>query len=187
MTDTDKKNMEVDSGGVDKIRELIFGAQMQDYEKKFALQEEGFTAKLNQLRDETKKWFDTLEKFVKDEVESLSNQIDKEKRERTDDVREAMKKLDQTGASLQKTIDRLAEQTKNDEKELRRQLLDQSKQLRTEIQQSNDAILEKLNQAVNALRDEKADRRNLSLLLMEVALQLNHDLKLEDLEKFRNG
>ena len=184
---TNNTPLSSDTEGVDKIRELIFGVQMQDYEKKFEFQEKEFLSELNKLRVDTKNWFDTLEKYIKDEVESLSGQITSEKNERTDANRESLKKLDETRASLQKTIDTFAEQTKINEKELRSQLLDQSKQLRTEMQQSSEKILEKLEQAVSALRDEKTDRKSLSMLLMEVALKLNDDVRIEDLEKLKNG
>src|SRR6185295_5061186 len=42
-----------DAPGVDKIRELLFGNQMQDYDRRFSLMEDRFQQKLRDMESES--------------------------------------------------------------------------------------------------------------------------------------
>ncbi|MGA9594256.1 MAG: hypothetical protein WBS18_14245, partial [Candidatus Acidiferrales bacterium] len=44
-----------EGANVDKIRDILFGSQMRDYEKRFARLEESVTKALDTLRDDTTK------------------------------------------------------------------------------------------------------------------------------------
>jgi len=84
-TDTKTPSPEAETretANVDKIRDIIFGSQMRDYEKRFLRLEERLTADAQALREDTKKRFDTLEAFVQKEIDSLSQRLKTEKSER---------------------------------------------------------------------------------------------------------
>jgi hypothetical protein len=53
-----------EAANVDKIRDIIFGSQMRDYEKRLSRLDERLTADALALREDTKKRIDTLEAFV---------------------------------------------------------------------------------------------------------------------------
>ncbi len=65
-----------EAGNVDKIREILFGGNMRDYDKRFSRLEERLAKESSDLRSETKRLFDSLETFVKKEFEALSNRLD---------------------------------------------------------------------------------------------------------------
>src|SRR5215210_3122558 len=69
-----------ESGNIDKIRQILFGGQMRDYEKRFSRLEERLLKESADLRDETKKRFDALEAFVRSEFEALSERLVAEQR-----------------------------------------------------------------------------------------------------------
>src|SRR5712692_4010154 len=56
---------------VDKIRDILFGSQMRDYEKRFARMEDRLAKDAAALREDLKKRFDALESFAKQEIESV--------------------------------------------------------------------------------------------------------------------
>src|SRR5215813_12449769 len=56
---------------VDKIRDILFGAQMRDYDKRFARLEDRLMKDAEALRDEMRKRLDALESYVKQEAEAL--------------------------------------------------------------------------------------------------------------------
>jgi len=56
------------AGNVEKIRAILFGAQMRDYEKKFSLLEDRMQKEINNLRSETAKRFDALETYINKEL-----------------------------------------------------------------------------------------------------------------------
>jgi hypothetical protein len=66
-------NGEVREGSnVDKIRDILFDTNMREYEKRFARLEERLAKSSGALREDLKKRFDSLESYVREEMESLS-------------------------------------------------------------------------------------------------------------------
>ena len=63
-----------DAPGVDKIRELLFGNQMQDYDRRFSLMEERFQQKMRELEAESARSLATTESSIKKQIESLATQ-----------------------------------------------------------------------------------------------------------------
>src|SRR6202161_713816 len=66
-----------EGANVDKIRDILFGSQMRDYDKRFVRLEERLAKAADALRDDLKKRFDSLESFVQQEVESLHQRLKK--------------------------------------------------------------------------------------------------------------
>lgn len=65
----------VAGGNLDKVRDLLFGGQMRDYNRKFARLEERLTKETADLRDDVKQRLAGLEAYLKAEVESLSERL----------------------------------------------------------------------------------------------------------------
>ena len=55
-----------------KIRDILFGAQARDYERKFATLEEQLLKESADLRNDLKRRFDSLELYIKKEVEAIT-------------------------------------------------------------------------------------------------------------------
>ena len=69
-------------GNVDKIRDILFGTQMRDYDGRFSRFEERLLKETSDLREDTKRRIATLEGFVKAETQALADQIKAEQGER---------------------------------------------------------------------------------------------------------
>ena len=82
-----------DGANVDKIRDLIFGSQMRDYEKRFTRLEERLAKAADALRDDMKKRFDALESFVGQEMESLGQRLKTEKSERAESLKDLSREI----------------------------------------------------------------------------------------------
>jgi len=164
------------NGNVEQIRDILFGVQMRDYDKRFGLLEGRIQGEINNLRGETRKRFDALEDFIKKEVESLSDRLKAEQINRAKSFQEISKEHRDTTKSLEKRIDKLDEQLAKSARDFRQQILDQSKSLSDEIHQKHQATSEALAQATQELRSDKVDRSALSELLVEMAVGLSGDL-----------
>src|ERR1700691_4937341 len=81
-----KENAE--GANVDKIRDILFGSQMRDYEKRFVKLEDRLIKDAEALRDEMNKRFQSLEGFVQKELESLGHRLKGEKSERSEAFKE---------------------------------------------------------------------------------------------------
>jgi multidrug efflux pump subunit AcrB len=160
---------------VDKIREILFGTQMRDYEKRFALIEERLFRELTGLKDETRVRLDSLEGYIKKEVESLIDRIKTEQNQRDESIKALLDEVKQLNKSSEKKISQLNDQLSGNSRDLRQQLLDQSKNLSSEIAHRSEELSASLEQTARELRAGKVSRSALSELLIEVALRLSDE------------
>jgi 23S rRNA pseudoU1915 N3-methylase RlmH len=107
---------------VDKIREIIFGNQMQDYDKRFARLEDELHKKLTELSDATHKRLDSIETFIKKEVEALNDRLKNEQSMRDASETRLSKEFKDSIQMLVKNIEQLEETQSKDTRELRQQL-----------------------------------------------------------------
>jgi phage host-nuclease inhibitor protein Gam len=165
-----------EASSVDRIRDIIFGNQMQDYERRFARLEERIMQEIGELRENAGNRLDSLETYINKEVESVNDRIKAEQDKRAETVNKVAKELKDAVKSITKNIERLEEKLGKDSHELRQQLLDQSKNLSSEIQKKYKEVSAALDQAALELRDEKVDRAMLSELLMEMAVRISSEM-----------
>ncbi len=178
---SDSKGGSPDEGGVgniDKVRDILFGGQMRDYERRFAKLEERLARDTAELKDEVKKRLTALTEFVMNEAETLSGRIKTEHDERTDATKELSRELREASKAVDKKTGQLDDQITRAQRELRQQLLDLNKQLTDEIGRKANEVLARLAQESHELRTDKADRATIAALLQEVALRLTNELTL---------
>jgi hypothetical protein len=148
------------SGSLDKVRDILFGAQARDFERRFARLEERLLKDTSDLREDVRKRLEVLEQFVRREAESLADRI----------------------ADLSRAHERSAagfdERLAREQREARQQLLDQNNRLSEEIRQKTDDLLAALAREANDLRTDKTSRADLAALLTEMAMRLNHEFTL---------
>jgi hypothetical protein len=162
---------------LEKIRDILFGAQVHDFEKRFARLEERLLKETSDARAETKKRFDTLEGFIRKEIEALGERLKSEQEERSDAVKEISKELRDSARALDKRIAQLDEVTSKNQRELRQQVLDQSKALTEEIRARNKETTTVLSREIGELRVGKTDRAALAGLLTDLAMRLSNESK----------
>jgi hypothetical protein len=167
-----------EANNIDKIRDILFGVQMRDYEKRFSRLEERLLKESADLRDETRKRFESLETFVKSEFEAMTGRLQSEQRTRDDSVQTLSREIQNTGQTLDRKLAQFDEQTTRTQRDLRQQILDQSKNLSDEIRQKYEELSALLDREVAELGDAKTDRASLASLFTEVALRLNNDFKI---------
>jgi seryl-tRNA synthetase len=169
-------------GNVDKIRDILFGSQMRDYEVRFARLEESLRKESSDLRESTKKRLDALEGYIKKELESLESRLKSEKQERTESHGAVSADLKSTAASLTKKISDVENQNGQAQRELRKELLEQSNKLSEEIRAKNEELASVLDRRVQELRNDKTDRAALANLLTEVAMRLTDEFRVPGAE-----
>jgi DNA anti-recombination protein RmuC len=158
------------SGNLDKVRDLLFGNQVRDFEKRFSRLEERLVKESSTLRDDLKKRLDSLETYVMQEVESLNENIKAEQIERDEAVKEIEQNYKDITKSLEKKITQLDEQSNQKQRELRQQILDQSKGLDDEMRQKYEAILSVIERETQEIRNDKTNRSTLAALFTQMAM-----------------
>jgi gas vesicle protein len=165
-----------DARGVDKIRDLLFGNQMQDYDRRFSLLGESFHQKLRDVESETARSLSSLESNLKKQLDSVAGQVREEKDLRTDADKEIGHKLLESGQVLEKRVGQLSDQLARLERDMSDRISHDVQALRDEIKRRSDDTRTTLERMFAELRDVKTDRTLLAGLFVEVARCLNQEL-----------
>ena len=175
------------AGSLDKVRDILFGAQSREYEKRIMRLEERIIRESSDLRGEIKMRFDSLEAYIKGEIQSLTDRWKTEQGERTDSVKDLSRGLSDLTATVEKKTFQLDEKVTNAQRELRDQILDQSKSLTSDMRQKYEELSAALDREARELRNDKTDRSALADMFTELALRLNNEFKLPSAEDLGNG
>jgi len=161
---------------IDKIRDIIFGHQMRDYEKRFAMQEDRMRQQIEALRNETVTRLEAVESFIKKEIDALGERLKTEKSMRTQAAQDISREIKDLAKKISSDIGRLEDKQSKDARETRQQLLDLTKNLSQEISNKHSEVSKALELAVRELNEDKVARSTLSEILLEVALRTSDDL-----------
>ncbi len=163
-------------GSIGQIRDILFGSQMRDYEKKFSRMEERLLKEGAGLRAEFGKRFEQLNSFVRQEIAALAEGIKNEQEKRTAAIQKLAQELAEGVAAFGQRTDALEKQLRETSTDLRQQLLEQSHNLSEDISHKYEQAASELVQTARELRESKIDRSMLADLFVEVAMNLNGDL-----------
>lgn len=165
-------------GNVDKIREILFGGQMRDYEQRFADLESRLTKNVELISNNFEKRMDRLDAFAKRELEKLTEQVKEERKARREDGKQGSKDLKELAQQLESWCAELEEQISSEAQELRGTLQEQGEELSGMIHDTHEQLSKNLTTETRNLADGKLAREDLAALLTEVALRLKKDFKL---------
>src|SRR5271165_3649773 len=73
---------EASGASVDKIRDILFGSQIKNYEARFVRLEETLSRETSEIKDTLRRRLDSLEAFFKSETQSLGTRLKAERDER---------------------------------------------------------------------------------------------------------
>lgn len=166
-------NGEASGNTIDKVKELLFGTQSREYERRFARLEDRLNQEYAQLRQETRQQFDSIRQLIQQEINALATALRSEQADRDEVLRQIDNAYKTTTLALEKRVDQIETETNQRQRELRQQLLAQSKTLDDEIRQKYQELLAILERRTQDLRSEKTDRAALASLFREMALRVN--------------
>jgi hypothetical protein len=172
---------------LDKVRDILFGSQMRDVERRFARLEERLLKETTDLKDDVRRRLDTLEAYIRRENESLEGQIKSERGDRVDAHSGLSNELKETARGFERRATTIDEQHSKGQRELRQQMLEQHQRLSDDLRQKVEEILGTLARTANELRTDKADRATIAALLTEVAMRLTDEFRIPGAEDVGNG
>jgi seryl-tRNA synthetase len=185
----DPKNLPADEtpGNIDKVRDILFGGQMRDFDRRFSRFEERLAQETTELKEDMRKRLAALEQFVKQENASLGDRIKAEHDERATADKDLAREVRDGAKAMEKKTGQIDDQIEKLQRELRKQILDLHKKLTDDIRGKIDDVLARLNQESADLRNDKTDRATLAALLNEMALRLSSDPPVPGADNGRKG
>jgi type I site-specific restriction endonuclease len=162
--------------GVEKIRDLLFGNQMQDYDRRFSMLEERFLQRFREIETETARNLGSFESSTKKQMESLTAQLREEKDLRTDGDKELERTQREHNDTVEKRLRSTSEQLSRLEREQADRLTQEVQSLREEIKRKHEDLQHMLEKMFAELSNVKTDRNLLAGLFVEIARCLNQDV-----------
>ena len=175
------------AASIDKVRDILFGTQLREFDRRFARLEERMLKETNDLKEDLRSRLDALELYARKENDSLADQIKSEHDGRVEAAAGLSRELQEAAKGLERRSAALDEQLSKAQRELRQQILEQHQRLSDEIRKRADDLLAALARESRELRSDKADRTTLAALFNELAMRLTSDLGAAGAEDTRNG
>ena len=182
------RTADADGGAsLEKVRDLLFGVQMRDYDRKFARLEDRLVKETNDLREDVNKRLAAIEQLLAKEVESLNERLKTEQDDRSGAAKDLARQLDDTARNFEKKTGQIDDQLSRGLREVRQQIHEQHQQLSDDLKRQADEILERLARESHELRTDKTDRASLAALLTEMAMRLTDDFRMPSAEDTTRG
>jgi len=162
--------------GVDKIRDLLFGNQMQDYDRRFSLLEERSLQRFREIESETARNLSSLESNAKKQMDSFAAELREEKDLRTDADKEIERIEREHNDTVEKRLRSTSEQLIRLEREQADRLTQEVQSLRDELKRRNEEIQHTIEKMFAEMNSVKTDRNLLASLFVEVARCLSQDV-----------
>lgn len=165
-------------GNVDQIRDILFGGQMRDYERRFEELEERLKRDADRMRAEMSKRFDGVEAMLKDQADrslSLHKRLETELKSSVESLSSAQDKL---GKALRAEAIEADEKNDAQQSALRERLHKLANETADSMRQTHDQLSATIERAAANLRDEKVARDELAGFFSEMALRLTRQFEL---------
>jgi len=176
MADQDKPVVDGGAGNVEQIRDILFGAQMREYERRFLDLDRRLEADLARLRESQEKRVAEVEKRIDDQLDQLGKRLHQEMQERGSALADLESNLQQAARTargeLDKTLDALGQELAAKDERQRAALADAQASAQARAGETESA----LSRIGAELHASKVGREDLSALLSELALRLKGDV-----------
>ena len=163
---------------VTQIRDILFGGQMRDYEKRFQELHQQLESELERLRQDADKRFAALDKRLADQLEKLTRQQRQEVSDRTGAIDSLESRLLEAARIQRSEINKAAETLGHDLETLSDRLHSTHAALETALTNQASQADAALNRAQRELRVEKVGREDLAALFTEFAMRLKGEFEL---------
>lgn len=171
----DSVHFDDSQGNVDKIRDIIFGRNMRDYERRFAALEQRIVNDNKRLADDIHARFEQLDNYMRKEFALHSERAAAERKERLEALDDQAARLDEARKVLDNRIADVDDSLSVAAQEIRSRLHEQSTELLELIRKAKEDLSANLQDEARQLRDAKVAREDLAALLQDMALHLSRD------------
>lgn len=165
-------------GNVDQIRDIIFGGQMRDYERRFDELEERSKREAERARLEFIKRFESIEQLLKDQADKHALQLKKLDTELKASSEAAAVSSDRLAKALRTELSEVDERHETAGSSLRERLHKLANETAESLRSSQDEISAVIDRMGTSLRDEKVARDELAGFFSEMALRLTRQFDL---------
>jgi len=178
MADPKKPAADGADRNVDQIRDILFGGQMRDYERRFQDLNQRFEAEIARMREAQDKRLAQIDKRLDDQLDKLNKLVRQEIEDRNGAIDDLESRLQQAARTARgevaASLDAHEKELAAADERLRAAVADVSKATHARAGEVEGVVA----RVAAELRDEKVGREDLAALLAELALRLKGDFEL---------
>ncbi|MCB1577221.1 MAG: hypothetical protein KDI81_07735 [Xanthomonadales bacterium] len=179
MAEPKKPAAEADAErNVDQIRDILFGGQMRDYERRFQELGQRLEAEMARLRESQDKRLAQIDKRVDEQFDKLSKQLRQEISDRNQAVDDLETRMQQAARTARAEINNALDGLGGELGAVDERLRDALAELGSALNERASEAAASLARNSAELRADKVGREDLSALLTELALRLKGDFEL---------
>jgi small-conductance mechanosensitive channel len=160
-------------GAVDKIRDLLFGTQMENYDQHFQHLETMIVAETKKSTDEMGRRLQAVEALINQRLEKSEQALERERKERVSAFNSVNEALQQSFQQLNDRLDTFESTTDRNIADIKDTLEHESRSLAAQIKALRDELTQTLHDEANRLDRQKVNRQQLADLLLGLSNELN--------------
>lgn len=157
---------DMETGNLNQIREILFGAQVRQYNEQFLRLESHVNEEMKQMRREMADQFADMKKMLGQINADMTERLNVEKQQRVGSHSELSNKLQETSKALQSLINQ-------GEQEIKALMETQLSGLRKDMDEQHQTAVKSTERMVSELRSQKANSEDLSSLFAEISSRLS--------------
>lgn len=181
----DPKKPAADAGAdrnVDQIRDILFGGQMRDYERRFQELNQRLEAELARMREAQDKRLAQIDKRIDDQLDKLGKLVRQEVQDRNSAVDDLESRLQQAARTARGEVNKALEALEHELAAGDERHRDALADLQSTVSARAGDTEAALSRSNEELRADKVGRDDLAALLTEFALRLKGDFDLPTLK-----
>lgn len=160
----------IDAGaGLDKVRDILFGAQARDFENRFAQLEAQLLQKTSDARDEAHRRLEELRSHLISESQQIHARIESENAERNRTISQLTEELRAIARELHERLQQLDSKAANSDESIRDHFTKRSEALAAEIENKATTLANALRHEVGVLSSDKLNRADMAAMLHDIA------------------
>lgn len=187
MAEITKEEMRERLGNIDQIRDIIFGAQLREYDNRFdriesdiSMLQQDIQTRLEQVKSvlttELRAAFDSFEKKLKS--------INSTTQEDTADIRQ---QIDRVNRKFSSSIEALDEAIDSQTGSIREDFSQSREQLQEDVRSLRTQVFEELDRRFSVLREVKVSRDDMAEILFELGMRLKGSEFVPELKEVAEG
>ena len=164
-----------ESGNLEKVRDILFGQQSREIERRLTHSEERLRGALEGVEREGIERIAALEGFFKHELQALKERLAGESNDRVELAERTVRQAETDRTDAERKLKAQIEASQASLAELREALLEQGKRFGAELKSLRETTQATVEREVSALRRDKLDRQTLARSLADLALLIGRD------------
>jgi hypothetical protein len=172
MAEITKEEMRERMGNIDQIRDIIFGAQLREYNSRIEKIESNLSLLEQEMRDRAEQVKNTCIKEMRAAIESLESKhqtLSLNSQNENAEMRQAMERLNKKFSGSIEMLDKTVERQTGS---LQKDLSESREKLHEDIHHLRSQIFEELDRRFSTMKAAKVSRDDMAEILFELGLRL---------------